>query len=104
VQIVHLRSYAIGLMPPLTAAAIEAGDERPPDEAVVDRRRVLFAVDGERIAADTPFYDRTRLRAGNAVAGPAVIEQLDSTTVLPPGAAARVHGDGTIVIDIGARP
>ncbi|HUZ80822.1 MAG TPA: hypothetical protein VMU73_01115, partial [Gaiellaceae bacterium] len=73
-------------------------------DSIVDRRRVLFAVDGERVTAETPFYDRTRLWAGNVVAGPAVIEQLDSTTVLPPGATARVHGDGTIVIDIGARP
>ena len=102
VQIVHLRSYAIGLMPALEPAAIRAGDAHPPDAALVDRRRVLFALGAERDAADTPFYDRAQLRAGNEIAGPAVIEQLDSTTVIPPGAHARVHGEGTIVIDVGA--
>ena len=101
-QIVHLRSYAIGLMPALEPAAIAVGGEVVPDAALVDRRRVLFALGADRVAGDTPFYDRTQLRAGNVIAGPAVIEQLDSTTVLPPGAAARVHGDGTIVIDVGA--
>ena len=46
---------------------------------------MLFASDGERSSHDTPFYDRSALRAGNVIPGPAVIEQLDSTTVLAAG-------------------
>lgn len=38
--------------------------------------------------ADTPRYDRRRLRAGNSIAGPALIIQHDSTTLLPPGHVA----------------
>ncbi len=96
----HLRSYAIGVMPKLELAPIGSADGRSPADAIVDRRAVLFASDGERTSHDTPFYDRTGLRAGDVIPGPAVIEQLDSTTVLPPATSARVLGDGTIVIDV----
>ncbi len=37
-----------------------------------------------------PIYDRERLRPGNRIAGPAVIEQMDATTLLPPGMHATV--------------
>lgn len=104
VQIVHLRSYAIGVMPKLELTAIESGGEQVSDAAVVDRRTVLFAIGGKARASETPFYDRTQLLAGNVIAGPAVIEQLDSTTVLPPGSTASVSPDGTIVIAIGEEP
>jgi N-methylhydantoinase A/oxoprolinase/acetone carboxylase beta subunit len=33
---------------------------------------------------DTPVYDRSKLRAGETIAGPALIEQRDSTTILEP--------------------
>jgi N-methylhydantoinase A len=39
---------------------------------------------------ETPVYDRSELPAGSELAGPAVIDQLDSTTVIPPGVTARV--------------
>jgi N-methylhydantoinase A len=38
-----------------------------------------------------PVYDRDRLRAGNCIAGPAIVEQMDATTVVLPGMAARVE-------------
>ena len=104
VQIVHLRSYAIGLMPKVPAASTEAGGSEPPGDALVDRRPVVFAADGGASELDTPFYDRERLRAGNVVDGPAIVEQLDSTTVVPPGLPARVGADGAIVIDCAAAP
>ena len=101
VQIVHLRSYAIGVMPKLTMATVAEGGKEPPAEAVIERRTVLFAVDGSPQACETPFYERSALRAGNELVGPAIVEQLDSTTVLPPDCRAHIRGDGTIVIDVG---
>jgi N-methylhydantoinase A len=96
---VHLRSYAIGVMPKVPPETTEAGAPEPPAAALVDRRPVVFASDGGATEADTPFYDREGLRAGNVIVGPAVIEQLDSTTVVPPGMPARVGADGAIIID-----
>ncbi|WP_187368749.1 hydantoinase/oxoprolinase family protein [Baekduia soli] len=102
VQIVHLRSYAIGLMPSVTLRPIEAGDAEPPADAVVETRPVVFAQGDDRTPGElaTPFYARDRLRAGNVLTGPAIVEQLDSTTVIPPGTTARVLPDGAIVIDV----
>jgi N-methylhydantoinase A/oxoprolinase/acetone carboxylase beta subunit len=99
VQIVHLRSYAIGLMPSVPFTPIAEGGPEPPDEAVVDRRPVVFSAAGATGEHETPFYDRERLLAGNVLRGPAIVEQLDSTTVIPPGMDARVLPDGAIVID-----
>ena len=48
-------------------------------------REVTFDVDGVAERLTTPFYDREKLGAGNRVDGPAVIEQYDTTTVIPPG-------------------
>ena len=41
-------------------------------------------------AVDTPVYDRSELPAGAEFEGPAVVEQLDSTTVVPPGVEVKV--------------
>jgi N-methylhydantoinase A len=38
----------------------------------------------------TPFYERERLRAGARLAGPAVVVEYSSTTVVPPGFVCRV--------------
>jgi len=37
-----------------------------------------------------PLYDRERLRAGNRIQGPAIVEQMDATTLIVPGAIATV--------------
>ena len=49
---------------------------------------------------DVDTYDRARLVAGNRVDGPAVINQYDTTTVIPPGLAAVIDRFGNIVIRI----
>jgi N-methylhydantoinase A len=46
--------------------------------------------DGSGGAVDTPVYVRAGLPAGTKLAGPAVIDQLDSTTLVPPGWRAEV--------------
>ena len=48
----------------------------------------------------TRFYDRAELRAGNRLEGPAIVNQYDSTTVVPPGLSAHVDRFGNIVVAI----
>jgi N-methylhydantoinase A len=47
---------------------------------------------------DTPVYDRAALGAGDAVVGPAVLEEFSSTVPLHPGFEARVDDYGNLVI------
>ena len=51
----------------------------------------------------TRFYDRTALQPGNVLEGPAIVNQYDSTTVIPPGLSARIDSFGNIVIAISAQ-
>ena len=45
---------------------------------------------------ETPRYDRGRLKAGHRVAGPAILIQHNSTTLLPPGYVAEVAEFGNL--------
>jgi len=45
-----------------------------------------------------PVYDRSRLGAGAEISGPAVVTQLDSTTLLLPGQTGRVHRLGSLIV------
>jgi N-methylhydantoinase A len=53
-------------------------------------------------AEDTPVYDRSMLMPGDNIAGPTVIEQLDSTTLLFPGDRATVDCYLNLVVEISA--
>ena len=55
--------------------------------------------DRVRGATRTTVHDRTSLTTGMSVAGPAVIEEYDSTTLLPPGMTARVDSYGNLLIE-----
>jgi N-methylhydantoinase A len=65
------------------------------DGARVAERRAYFAPDG---FAATAIYDRERLPLGSRVRGPAIVEQVDTTTVVPPGHAAVVDAAGNFRI------
>ena len=49
---------------------------------------------------DVPVRDRAALSRDEPVEGPAIIEQVDSTTIVPPGAVARVGEIGELVIGV----
>jgi 5-oxoprolinase (ATP-hydrolysing)/N-methylhydantoinase A len=50
---------------------------------------------------DTPVYDRYALAPGAHIAGPAIIEEREATTIIPPGDSVTVDATGTLAIDIG---
>jgi N-methylhydantoinase A len=70
------------------------------DEARVGERRAWFAPAG---FVATAVYERTRVPLGAHVAGPAIIEQADTTTVIPPGHTAVVDPSGNLRLRRGRR-
>ncbi|MEZ5100217.1 MAG: hydantoinase B/oxoprolinase family protein [Thermoleophilia bacterium] len=102
IEIVNVRVVGIGRVDELTATDVERGDGDPARALIVERE-VVFDVDGVAERHATPFYDRTRLQAGDRIQGPAIVEQYDTTTVIPPGLAAEVDAVGNIVIDCTTR-
>jgi len=83
VELYRLQLVATGKTEEVKLPSHEAGGELPEP---IETREVWF--DGE--AVDTPVYERSDLPAGVTFEGPAVIDQLDSTTVVPPGVKAEV--------------
>ena len=65
-----------------------------PPAAVVEQHRAYF--DGSFTSVNV--YDRTRLRAGNRVRGPAIIAQMDATTVIHPSHTGEVDEYLSILI------
>lgn len=51
-------------------------------------------------AIECPVFDRYALRPGQAIAGPAIIEEMESTTVVGPDSAIRVDNYNNIIIDL----
>jgi N-methylhydantoinase A len=49
-------------------------------------------------AVEAPFYDRAKLGAGALLEGPAIVKQLDATTLLLPGQTANVHKFGSLIV------
>jgi N-methylhydantoinase A len=97
VEIVTLRVAAAGRVRRFTLPPLDRrGTRRGPPA----RRRVYFAGAGWKAC---PCIDRDRLGVGDAVTGPAIVEQLDATTVVPPGQRATVDRAGNLVIRAGRR-
>ena len=69
-----------------------------PRQAFKGRRRVYFEEAGGFTECDT--YERSSLAAGNIITGPAVIEQMDTTSVIPPGETAKVDRNGTLIVEL----
>ncbi|UGS39138.1 hydantoinase/oxoprolinase family protein [Capillimicrobium parvum] len=97
IEIPNIRVRGIGIMPELKLPELDAGGTTAND-ALRHEREAWFHVDGELREMRTKFYARDALRAGNKIEGPAVVNQYDSTTIIPPGLTAEVDRYGNIVI------
>jgi N-methylhydantoinase A/oxoprolinase/acetone carboxylase beta subunit len=100
-EIPNVRVRGIGLMPALEVPETDAGGSA--DDALRYERDAWFRVGGELKQVSTRFYDRSALKAGNELEGPAIVNQYDSTTVIPPGLTARIDRFGNVVIAIQVR-
>ncbi len=93
-EFVNLRAVALGRVLDIPAQEIEAGDGDPSRAKVRDHE--VWADGGLKPAA---IYDRSKLRAGDRIVGPAIVTEMDSTTLVLPGHEATVDRFGVILIN-----
>jgi N-methylhydantoinase A len=74
----------------------EAAAPASPQGAAAVKGQRAISLNGATIQAT--LYERARLRVGAIVAGPAIIEQLDATTVIAPGWSGQIDGRGNLVL------
>ena len=100
-EIVTFRLQAEIEVPRLELPALAHGDGRV--ERALKGERPLFDIDENRFVRAT-VYDRQALMAGDRIAGPAIIDQFDATTVLLGGQTATVDDTATLIIQTGDQP
>ncbi len=98
-NLVNLNTSVTGVRPQIDLSKLidPAGRAATLDEA----RREIRPVWYHGTWHDTPVYIREKLPLDATIEGPAILEQMDATTVLEPGDRARSDADGNIIIDIG---
>jgi N-methylhydantoinase A len=94
VEVVNIESTLYGHVDKPQPPRVKKGV--PPAKAIVGRRKAIFAADGKLI--DTPVYDGSKLGAGAAIKGPAIIEEVTTTIVIEPEWSARLDVSGSYVI------
>jgi len=77
------------------SGSIWVPDAHPP-KAQAARRDVMDPLSGAFV--DTAIFDRTSLSPGDALAGPALVVERDTTSVVPCGFRAQVGSDGTLIL------
>jgi N-methylhydantoinase A len=95
IEIVNFRLIAVGKLRQPAARPGELRTSGAPTAA--SHRSVWFSAD---VAQDTPVYDRATLMPADIIVGPAVIEQLDATTLLFPGDRAKVDPYLNLIVEI----
>jgi len=93
-EIVNLRAVALGQALDLPAAELPKGDGNP---AAAKMRDHTLWMDGREQAAI--IYDRAKLRQGDVLPGPAIVVEMDSTTLIETGCVATVDRVGNILIN-----
>ena len=88
-----MRLSAFGELDRHATAEELRGTRAPRREALLTHRQAMLG--GKRVRR-VPVYARDRLRVRNVIEGPAIVAEMDSTTVVRPGHTATVASDGTL--------
>ena len=97
-EFVSLRATVTGIMK-RPAAQRTPHISSAPDRAAMRPRRQVYFADG---FVDTAVFDRMKLKSGNKIVGPALIEEYASTTVVMPDDEVEVDDIGNLVLSIGS--
>ena len=91
VKLVNLRTVVVGKRETVHFSSEPAVEHHEP------RRRPVTFVEG---VFETPVLSRAALKPGERWDGPVIVEQRDSTTVVPPSAVVEVHPTGSLLVEV----
>ena len=94
--LVNVHTAVLGKRPAVDLSHLAATD----DEPRADIRRDVWFQSG---TISTPVLRRGHLATGETLTGPAIVEQLDTTTVLPPNCVAKADASGNLIITVNAQ-
>ena len=97
-EVLNVRTRGIGRTQPVTLPELARGDGDPSAARLADREAFDF---GTRSMVAFATYDRSLLRAGDTLAGPALIDEGTSTTVVHSGQQVTVNPFGHLLITAG---
>jgi len=92
-ELVTVRATVSGPRPGVASVTLAQGGA---DASSALRSTTTIWVEGKSVEAKV--YDRDLLLAGNVIAGPAIVTEMDSTTLILPDHAATVHESGSLLI------
>ena len=95
VELVNVGVTGLGLLQRPKIPVAEPGDKSP-ETALRTTTEVYFPQSRGKVSC--PVYVRAKLRSGNVIAGPAIVEQYDSTTVINPEWHGRLDEWGSLVL------
>jgi N-methylhydantoinase A len=93
-ELVNLRAIAQGRETLVRAEEVGSAGSGDPRDAVIEETEVYVGGARRRAA----IYDRTRLKAGHRIMGPAIVAQMDATTLILPDHAGEIDQHGSILI------
>ena len=99
-EVVNFRIVTTARLRKFSLALHSAVPGRPLSTALKSTRRAYFADVGGWV--DTPVYHRARLQEGDAIDGPAIVEQEDSTVVIASTQTARPDAYGNLIVSLSA--
>lgn len=99
IEIVNIRLTGVGKMPKIANPPTPAGGSL--EAALVKTAESVFRVDGALQSLETKFYIRAKLPLDTDFDGPAVILQIDTTTVVPPGWSATLDKGANLILTKG---
>ncbi|KAF1954988.1 hypothetical protein CC80DRAFT_536423 [Byssothecium circinans] len=95
-ETMRMRAKVVDASEDVTIQAIEqAKDSHPPEDAITIKQDIVY--EGQKVEAT--FWDRTKImKAGIKIAGPALISEMDSNTLILPGYIGEIDSMGNILI------
>ena len=97
IEFVNVRLTGIGALPHLEHVDVSGGSV---EAATCGKRDVGYVVDGAVKFLPTTLFAREHLPVGDELNGPALIQQTDSTTLIPPDCSFRRDGVDNVIITV----